>query len=528
MKSLLAFVFLTLACAPVLAQWTIGSRAFGHGSTSTSMVQDTGVTPCTANALNAASATCSLGTVPAGDTIICSTETGDAGNAIGMSDNVNGTYNVGLYGQTNNGGFHNILMIFYFANTAAGSTTVTQTWSPSSGSVGGLSCAAYKNGRSTAVLDSTVFGWNDDGTATTSPALASSFTQASGGGMIYCALSTGTPSNTATAGTNFTIVGQNTTNSIAPQIWTQSTPASTNCPYTIANSDSFTDSILAFLPSSASAGVTPYQGSILEFAALTSGSAPTTLGLSLSVSGGANPGFFSSELVAASVWTVNNTHSDLTASSSGPTAALSSTLTLPVLYTDVASTYNAFVTFDGTNVVVNGTPIAALNLQLVTGNIGDDIIWNILPTATSLSFGYYLEWTIPNTDSNSHSYNLGGINTGSTSGLDLVLAPTGTSMNVDMLGGPSNTTAVLGTGTASTTYWVTAKWAMGGTLSMSFYSGCPSSCTLVGSNTVSDSGNTNPAISYKIGSLSGSQASGDDVWWRNFKVCAGATYPCLP
>jgi hypothetical protein len=332
-------------------------------------------------------------------------------------------------------------------------------------------------------------------------------------------MSTGKPNDSVLAGTNFALAGPNATNAIFPEVWGQTTPSSANCPYTIAPGDSFTDLGLAFLPSTAAAGIRPYQGMIETFQYLSNGVAPTTAALTVSDSGG-NPGWFGPEIAYSdgAFWVVNNSHSDLTGSTSGPTAGLSSTLYLPA-QKPLFTTATSFSTYNGNS---------PSNLQIVTGNIGDDVMWNILPAATSLSFGYYVEWDIPKTDSSSHAYELGGVRTGHASTLMLRLAPTGSTMNVEMVGGASGSTEVMGTGSASTTYWVTGKWITGGTLAMSYYSGCPFSCTLVGSNTIPDTSNTYPANAFLLGLVSGSQAAGDHVWWRNFKMCPGATYPCLP
>ena len=97
-----------------------------------------------------------------------------------------------------------------------------------------------------------------------------------------------------------------------------------------------------------------------------------------------------------------------------------------------------------------------------------------------------------------------------------------------MLGGVNYTTEILGTGAPKTTYWITGKWVTAGTLSMSYYTGCPSACTLEGSKTISDTANTYPLTSFILGLVSGTQASGDHIWWRNFKMCLAAAYPCLP
>ena len=526
MKIPTTFLFLFLAFSGVslpaqdLAYPTIHSAAgLALAATGTGMVQDTSVTPCTANTTSyVTSLPCSLGSVPAGDTGICSLEAGDSGPAIRLADNINGLWDADMYGITGDGGYHEYLMIYSFANMKAGATTVTTSFSIAVNATG-VSCAAYKNGRTANVLDPTFYRWIDTGTQTNTPVLNAAATQASTGGLVYCAMSTGMPEDSVIAGSNFTLVGPNRTNAIFPEVAAQTTPSSVNCPYTVAPADSFTDAGLAFLPSTAAAGIRPFQGMIENFQYLTNGAAPSTAALTVSVSGG-NPGWFGPEIAYndGAFWTVHNTHNDLTGSTSGPTAGLSSTLYLPAQNPGF-TTATAFRTYNGNS---------PANLQAVTGNIGDGVVWNILPSATSLSFGYYLEWDIPKTDSSSHAYGLGGASTGHASTLTLRLAPTGSTMDVEMVGGASGSTEIMGTGSPSTTYWVTGRWLTGGALAMSYYSGCPGACTLVGSNTISDSSNTYPATTFQLGLVSGTQAAGDHIWWRNFKMCPGATYPCLP
>lgn len=523
MKKLIWFIFF-IWLTPVHAQWTIGSRGLQIGSTpSTVMIQDTGVTPCQGNtATTVNSEACSLGTVPAGDTIICAAELGDNGVATQFSDNINGVYDVDVYGVTNSG-YHEFLPIFSSPITGAGTTTVTANFSIGV-DASGFSCAAYKHGATSNVIDPNFFGYND-GTAGTSATatLTTSPTPKNNGELVYCALSPATPSDVVTAGNgNYTIVEGNNTNSIWPMVWGQTTATATNCPYNISPADGSTNAGIAFLSSTGTGGIRPYQGMILTFAQLTNGSVPTTTQLSQSISGG-NPSWWGPELdwFQNAFFTISNTHTDITGSTSGPSALLSSTLYIPaqIFATADSATYTSWTTYNGNS---------PENLELTTGNIGDGVQWNILPAATNLSFGYYLQWDIPNTDSNTHEYGLGGIITGHASTLGVELTPTGTVMDVNMTGGTGSSTVLLGVGNTSTTYWVTGNWIQGGTLAESFYSGCPGACSLVGSNTIVDTLNIFPAIEFKLGQTSGTPATGDHIWWRNFKMCPNATYPCLP
>jgi hypothetical protein len=514
MKIFATFLFLLLAF----------SGASLPAQSTTGMVQDTAVTSCRADANGSyvSSLSCSLGAVPAADTIICSAEAGDSGPAIQVTDNINGAYDIDTYG-VNNAGYHEYLMVWSFANTAPGSTTVTMKFSIAINATG-FSCAAFKRGRATNILDPTFFGWNDGMLgSTTSSSLTTSTAPAHNGELVYCAMSTSNPTDgVRAAGSAYTTVNPSSINSIFPMVSSQATSTGANCPYSVAPEDYSTNTGLAFLSSASPAGIRPYQGMILTFAGLTNGSVPTYTQLSQSVSGGV-PGWFGPELdwYYNPFWAVANTHSDVFGSTTGPTAGLSSTLYLPAQKFETANSasYTSYRTYNGNS---------PLNLEMITGHYGDGIAWNVLPAAKSLSFGYYLQWDIPNTDSSSHSYGLGGAGTGHASTLALRLAPTGSRMELEMVGGANGTTIPMGTGNPSTTYWVTGNWTTGGTLSMSYYSGCPGACSLVGSSSVSDASNVYPAAFFALGLISGTQAAGDHIWWRNFKMCPAATYPCLP
>jgi hypothetical protein len=514
-----------LLATPAFGQWTIGSRAFPQGVTLTSMIRDTTVTPCDANTGGTVtSINCSLGSVPAGDTIICNSEYGDDSPSAKFSDNINGLYNIVAYGVSGNGGYHEFLGTWYFANTASGSTTVTMTYSIGV-NASGFSCYAAKNGATSNAVDAAFFGWNDNGTSATSQTLSSSPTPTNNGELLACALSTGTTTDTVTA-TNgsYTIIEADATDALYPMYWGQSTKTAGNCPYTVSPADSATSLGTAFLSSTGTGGVTPYQGFIETFAGTTNGSVPACAGLAAGASGNV-PGWFGNELDcfpnsgAGNFFAVTNTHSDLTASTSGPTNLLSSTLYLPANSqgpSGSTSSYTSFQTYTGNS---------SLNLQLATGTSGDGVKLDIVPTQSTLSWGYYLEWTIPNTDTSTNSYILGGAQAG-TDYLYLELKPNGTTMTAEMTGYGGATTS-LGTVSSSTAYWVTEQFNEGGTDSAAIYSGCPGACTLVGSNTITDSGST-PISFYYIGSTSGTQSSGYDIWWRNVKFCPNNTYPCMP
>jgi len=535
MKTLTTFFLflLALSAAPLHAQsLSSGLSAEMSGSagmvtaatTAAAMAQDTTVKPCQANASGSyvSALSCSLGAVPAADTIICSAEAGDSGPAVQVKDNINGVYDMDVYG-VNNSGYHEYLMVWSFANTAAGATTVTMSFSITIDATG-FSCAAFKGGRTTDVIDHTFFGWND-GTkgASNSSTLTTSKAPANAGELIYCAMSAGTPSDSVkTASSSYEVLNPSSVNSIFPLVSAQTTATAADCPYDVTPADYTTNTGVAFLAAANPAGIRPYQGMILTFGKLVNGTAPTTTQLSQSVSGGV-PGWFGPELDwwYNPFWRVANTYSDVTASTAGPTAGLSSTLYLPAQQFETANSisYTAYTAYTGNS---------PLNLQMTTGHYGDGLWWNVMPTTKQLSFGYYLEWSIPNNDTDTHSYGLGGAMTGKASSLTLRLVPTGSTMDVDMVGGASQSVVKMGTGSASTTYWVTGSWTTAGTLEMSYYTGCPSACTRVGSGTISDPSNPYPVDAFLLGLASGTQASGDHIWWRNFKMCPNETYPCLP
>lgn len=506
-------------------------------STSTNVTIDATVTPCSVVASTSVSTlTCSLGTVPAADTVLCTTEFGDQGPSMQFTDNVNsGAYTVGQYGVTEQGGYHEFLGYWYFPNTSAGSTTVTSTMTNASNSWGYV-CGAIKGTRTTLVLDPNFSFWNDNGTASTAISGPSSLTPTNNGELVLCVADLGVPSVTVTPGTNYSLLGSATLDALWPYYWGQTTKTSTNCPATAASSQVWTIVAGAFLPSSAPAGITPYQGFIANFGGLTNGSAPTPELLTgiANVSGSNGNGWFGNEAdwyccssgssTTGAVWNITNTNSDLTGSTSGPTGILSSTLYLPNTFnTSGGAGVSAFYTTNGNQ---------TMNLKKATGTAGDAVYVTIAPNQSTFNYGGYIYWDIPNTDTSGHSYIFFGPITTGTDYLMLKLAGNGTTMTASMTNAFGSTT--LGTVSASTDgLWVTGQFVEGGTDTMAIYTGCPTiaspsnTCSQLYSATLSDSGNSTLVKQLTLGDKSGTtETSGHSIYFRNVKMCS--SYPCLP
>lgn len=498
-----------------------------HATTTPGMAQDLTVTPCSANSTTVVtSISCSLGSVPAGDTIRCSSEYGDNGPAAQISDNVNGVYLVASYGLTGNGGYHQFLGKWYLSNSAAGNITVTESFTiPVDAS--GFSCAAFKGGATVNALDPKVFGFDDNGNAGTSAALPASQTPTVAGELFDCAMSTGTnaSNHASTGGSPFVMVAPDAFDALYPLVWDPSTNSSANCTYKISPADSWTIMGNGFLPAGASGGVTTYQGFLENFSGLSNGSAPQVESLVEGVSGGV-PGWFGAEAdwYVGGVFNVIDNHSDLVGSTAGPTNTFSSNLYLPMTNSvKNCCTFTSYQTYNGNS---------PMNLELTTGTAGDGVMVNVLKPQASLSWGYYLQWDIPSNDLSTHKYVLGGART-TNDQLMTEIVPTGNTTNLAMVGGtPTATTVTLASVSPNTPYWVTGQFIKGGKLSMAVYKGCPTpsstmqACTLVGSGTISDPSNANLITTFFIGSSGGAQASGDHIWWRNVKWCS--SYPCMP
>jgi hypothetical protein len=502
---------------------------------STNVTLDATVTPCGSTASSSVSTlTCSLGAVPAADLIVCASEWGDLGNSAQITDNVNsGVYTLGNYYVTGNGGYHEFLGYWYYPNTASGTTTATMTLTAASNSWG-FGCGAFKSTRTTNLLDPSFYGMYDNGSATTAVTMPTSKTPTNNGELVYCIADVGVPSVSVTAGTNYTLIDTQTLDALWPYYWPQTTKTSTNCPSTIASSQVWSILAGAILPSSASAGITPYQGFFANFGGLTNAAVPTPELLTGYANVSGTPpgvGWFGDELdwyccnsgstTSGGIWSITNTHSDVTGSTSGPTGILSSTLYLPASSnTSGGAGVSSYYTSNGNQ---------TMNLQLVTGTTGDNVLMTIVPSAATVNYGAYIEWDIPNNDTSGHSYTFFGPQ-GGTDYLMLTLTANGTTMTASMQNAFGS--ATLGTVSASTDgLWVTGQFVKGGTESMAIYTGCPTisapsnTCSLLYSNTLSDTGSTN-ANQFFLGNYNGTQTASKHIWMRNVKM--GPSYPVLP
>jgi hypothetical protein len=481
----------------------------------TSVTVDASVAPCTFHTPSyVTSSTCTLSNVPAGDMLLCSIGYGDLGYGARFTDSVNsGNY---LLGQVNWGGsnaYHQVLAWFAYPNSGAGSPVITATYSQATNSAGG-GCFAAKNARTTGWMDASFIGANYSSSPTTTASLSSALVPSGNGELLFGNLSGPVSPFTINAGTNFTQIASQPLDGNYSSYWAQTSGAGSTCPFTVSPADNWMMFCAAILPSSASAGANPYQGLIVNFSGLGT-SAPTPLNLCTGTSGGLN-GYMGAlsdcgDVDDITYWSVNNTNSDLTGSTSGPTATFSSTLYGPGLIP---------VNYDGNS---------PYNLQRTTGSSGDYVGAGIFPVASQVTYGAYVETDIAQNDTSGHNYYLIGIFNFASEYLDLELTANGSTLTAVMAGqGYSN--VPLGTFSTSTTYWMTSQFNEGGTEYMSLYTGCPSSCTLAYSASHADGRSGVGAQSiYMAGSPnSATETSGNHIWIRNLKTCPSNSYPCLP
>jgi len=512
-------VFFLFATALAHGQWVIGQRSFyPSGSASTSVVFDSAVTPCEQTAASGTTVSCTLTGVTAGDTLLCGAAGGDGGQNYKFSDATNGLWQALSYGYSD-GSYHVWVGIWGFPNSAAGSIVITATNTSSNGQ--GIDCWAVKNTRTTAFLDKAAF--YDSGVPTTysTAALASSFTPTHSGELIADVISTGNSADTLTHGANFTAISPtDTADHLGMEYWAQSSSTSTTCPWAgISPADTYGLDCIALLPSSASAGLTPYQDLVITFAGI-GAAVPTIATLITSASGGPGNGWAAGEIdngpglqgycaVNSYIWCLQpSSETTLVGTTAGPSTLLNTPLYLPAQQT-----------------LYTGN--SAYNLQFTTGTPGVTLGYGILPTQTTLAFGGYIEFNIPQTDTSGHTYYPIGFWAGSsTDVVALELVASGSAISAQMYT-TGNSNVTLANMSTSTVYWVTGQYSPGGTDKMAFYSGCPSACTQVASGTKTDTVSSSTYQTLFMGSYNlGTQASGDDIWFRNVEMCA--SYPCLP
>ena len=491
-----------------IASWS------GTNNSLAAIAIDTAVTPCTGSATSGTSVTCALSNLASGDLVVCpyAFDAGSKSYEAAISDSANGAYLKAGEDIMAGGGWsysgYGAFGIAYRENVAAGSDTVTMTASHSTDVIS-LGCSAYKNARTTASLDGAFWLWTSQASSTANPT-AGAVTPPTGDGELV--LGNLVPSGlTPTAGANYSLISQITSglNLMFPEYWPQATATSTNCPY-VESSGTWDDMCVAFLPASAPAGVTPFQGIYTNFSSVTSGSAPTVAML--------NSSTYSNQIYS---WDTSNiTHSALTATSStGPT----NSLITPIWAGGVEQTGSG-----------------GLNLHYATGQGGDYISLGVGGSPTQASVRYDFETSIPQNDPWNDWYDQPSVQVSTSAGSGGVgpsLLANGSALYVQLECYNPQT----GTPTYSSNSSSPVSLPHAGTIPISTntqYTFIVDASTTTGNGTlvVYDSGGTQVgSIGCSLGSLtstsmgasigvpgSESESSGHDIWWRNVQFSTSA------
>ena len=219
-------------------------------------VHDNGATPSTTAVL-------SIGTPSAADLITCEVAlSSTGGNAfVSVADNQNGPYAAAAPVHLNAtlGKWYGI---YFKENVAGAPTTITLTTSQSQ-PYSAISCQAWKGVATSNSVDPG-FAQLQDAIATANPTTGANNTPAVNGELILAAVGLGNP-GTPTSGANYTLLDGASATHLWPEYWSQITATATAGNY-IWPSDTFTDTMVAFRPSTAPAlvsiGVTPANPSI--------------------------------------------------------------------------------------------------------------------------------------------------------------------------------------------------------------------------------------------------------------------------
>jgi hypothetical protein len=271
----------------------------------------------------------------------------------------------------------------YFANSASGSISPTLTFSASSGHLA-IGCQAWKSAKSSAPVDPAAITQLQSVTSNTANPTSGSTQSPTGNGELNVCL-TRDYSQAATAGTNYTLIDSSATSYFYPEYWIQTTATAANCPYT-ASADMWIDTSVAYMPSSATSGVTPFTGVYEDLSSgCSSGSVPTTSCLGTS---GPN--------VIPGSWSVSNSSGTLTATSSSPTGALANSV-----YVDGA-------TYTGSN-------SWGLHYTTVGSSPGGYIRWSTSGSYNPMYLDFQFETGIPQSDTSGHWEDIGNIENTATS-----------------------------------------------------------------------------------------------------------------
>ena len=366
---------------------------------------------------------------------------------------------------------------------------------PGSNTNVGIACEAWKNARTTLCVDRSSSGITkyNNVLSMANPTTGTAESPTGAGELVLGALLTNGQTPSA-AGTNYTLIDNSVACSVSgspclyPEYWIQTSATSTNFPYTLS-SDSWEDLGAAYLPNSASPGVSPnsmftnFEGS--------NGVAPTASTMAATSSG------FGAEV--SGNWTCTNTHTDITFATA---AQLSNLITSQWV--------------NGT--LYNGS--GSTGFKYATGSTGDGCAYTFPAGVTAASIGFWTEWTIPNNDSNGHDYSMVTLeNGGGNDYFVMQLNPTGTSMNLRgecKFAGTSSYTA-----SVNTLYWVTmtmqtnaGSCTPGTNCALDTITIYSSSGAQLAQNTCSSESCNNPIGVLIVGNTGAeTQASGDAIYF---------------
>ena len=227
----------------------------------------------------------------------------------------------------------------------------------------------------------------------------------------------------------------------------------------------------------------------INFEGLSNTVAPTTTTLGTSTFG------------TSCSWGVTNPNTVLT----GSTSAQMGSLLTPVIA-------------GGTTYMGTGT----LGLQLATGSAAGNYVGCGIGNHSVVSFGYLVEWSIPDNDTSGNRYSLPAIITGTGDDADADLIANGTQMVMAL---ETNGTNVGGTITvhANTVYYIETLFTENGTRSITVYqctitSGAVTGVTNLGTISGTVAG-TNPATTVLVGVTGAeTESSGHTIWFDNVAI----------
>ena len=511
MKKLLPLTLLLLLCSLAFGQGMVGnasmvgtSSAIGgiNGSAPSPIVQDGA--GCSAVATTGTTLSCGSLTVTAGDLITCqSAPDNPSGGSVfvSVSDTTNGIYLVPQYqNNPSSAGSHvnvNSDVQAYFPNAAGGTYSPTLTVSGTSDGMT-ISCQAWKNARTSAALDGGAINqYQLQFTGASNPTSGSAQTPTANGELITCIVNTS--SNTPTAGLGYSLITGGSSQLVWSETEIQTTATATNCPFTMA-SDNWMDYSTAYLPSSASAGVTPITGIWNNASGGSNGVAPTSTTVG-------NSGAFTIGPYPTTTWNVTNTNSDLTYASSP-----------------------SFSNCMQNSVWINGASYSptssGLIYQFATGTGGDGVNFASNQAGyNSAAEVYCFETDLPQTDSSSHFYSLGTIESAdATDYCDPQIEPNGTNLTMALESPEGTVTSI--TFATSTVYEIVMTYATNaGGCTLKMYN---SSWTQVGSTlSTSTHSGSHPAKFFGFAGTSGAEAetSGYHIWTGYFRASVIETPP---